>query len=101
MRQMQKGANRPLLFRNVKGADMPVATNVFGHRRTVAASLGIEEPALLRTLVKLENRSLPVERVETGPVHEVIKTENIDVARDLPQIVYAELDGGAYITAGV
>jgi UbiD family decarboxylase len=101
MRHMQKGANRALLFRNVQGSDIPVATNVFGHRRTVAASLGIEEPELLRTLVKLENQRLPVERVETGPVHEVIKTRDIDVARDVPQIVYAELDAGAYITAGV
>src|SRR5580698_10569715 len=32
MRHMQKGANRALLFRNVQGSDIPVATNIFGHR---------------------------------------------------------------------
>ena len=101
MRQMQKSENRGLLFNKVHGSDMPVATNVFGYRRTVAAALGLEEPVLLRNLVTLENRHVPVERADSAPVHEVVKTSNVDVSRDLPQIVYSELDGGAYITAGV
>jgi UbiD family decarboxylase len=102
MRHMQKGPNRPLLFENVKGSDLPVVTNVFGFRKTVAESLGMAEGDLLRTMVSLEARGLPVERVDEAPVQEVVKTgDDIDVARDLPQIVYSELDGGAYITAGV
>jgi len=101
MRQMQKAANRGLLFTKVRDSNMPVATNIFGYRRTVAASLGLEESVLLRSLVAMENRRLPVERIETGPVQEVVKTCTIDMARDLPQIVYSELDAGAYITAGV
>ena len=42
-----------------------------------------------------------MEHVATGPVHEVVKTDDVDVARDVPQVVFAEHDGGAYITAGV
>lgn len=102
MRHMQRGDNKALLFKNVKGTDIPVATNVFGFRSTVAESLGLEEGNLLRTLVALENRRLPVDRVTDAPVQEVVLTgDKIDVARDLPQIVYAEHDAGAYITAGV
>jgi 2,5-furandicarboxylate decarboxylase 1 len=101
MRHMQKGANRALLFRNVRGSDIPVVTNVFGFRRTVAASLGLQEPDLLRTLSVMENRRLPPDRVSSGPVQEMVKTRDIDVARDVPQIVYSERDAGAYITAGV
>jgi UbiD family decarboxylase len=101
LRRMQKGPNKALLFRRVRGTDMPVATNVFGFRRAVAAALGLEEPELLRTLVAREGQKLPVERVDVAPVQEVVQTEGFDVARDIPQIVYAELDGGAYITAGV
>ena len=37
MRCMQKGPNKALMFRSVRGSDMPVATNVFGFRRAVAA----------------------------------------------------------------
>jgi UbiD family decarboxylase len=102
MRHMQKGPNRPLLFESVKGSDLPVVTNVFGFRKTVAESLGMAEGDLLRTMVSLEAKALPVDRVDEAPVQEVVKIGgDIDVARDLPQIVYSELDGGAYITAGV
>lgn len=101
LRRMQAGDNKALLFSNVRGSDLPVATNLLGFRRTVAASLGLEEPALLRSMVALEGKRSPVERVDDGPVQEVVKTSDIDVGRDLPQIVFAELDGGAYITAGV
>ena len=102
LRHMQKGPNRPLVFNDVKGGDLPVVTNVFGFRRTVAESLGLAEGDLLRTMVSLEAKGLPVDRVETAPVQEVVSVgDEIDVARDLPQIVYSEHDGGAYITAGV
>jgi 2,5-furandicarboxylate decarboxylase 1 len=101
MRKMQKGPNKALMFRNVQGTDMPVATNVFGFRRAIAASLGLDESELLRTLVAREGQRLPVERVEHAAVQEIVKTSGIDVARDIPQIVYAEHDAGAYITAGV
>ena len=101
MRHMQKGPNKALLFRKVRGSNVPVATNVFGFRRTVAASLGVDESELLRSLVAKENRGLPTERVANAPVQEVVLTENIDVAREVPQVVFSELDAGAYITAGV
>lgn len=101
MRRMQATDNKALLFRRVKGTDLPVATNLFGFRRAVAASLGFDEAALLRSMVALEGQRVPVERVETGPVHEVVRIGDVDVARDVPQLVFAELDGGAYVTAGV
>jgi 2,5-furandicarboxylate decarboxylase 1 len=102
MRTMQKGENHALLFSNVAGSDVPVATNVFGFRHAVAAALGVEEKNLLKMMVAQENRRLPVEKVDTAPVQEVIKLgSEVDVARDIPQIVFSELDGGAYITAGV
>jgi 2,5-furandicarboxylate decarboxylase 1 len=102
MRHMQKGRNHALLFRRVAGTDMPVATNVFGFRRAVAASLGLAEKDLLRALVAQESRRMPIERVASAPVQEEVRLgEAIDVARDIPQVVFSELDGGAYVTAGV
>ena len=102
MRRMQKGPNQPLLFENVLGTSLPVVTNVFGMRRHIAAALDLEEQGVLPALVSKENKTLPVNRVNSGPVQEqVFVGEDIDVARDVPQVVFAELDGGAYITAGV
>ncbi|QIE48153.1 UbiD family decarboxylase (plasmid) [Pseudohalocynthiibacter aestuariivivens] len=102
MRHMQAGPNNALMFRNVAGSDIPVVTNVFGYRRTVAAALGLEEKDLLRTLVSQEARGLPVDRVDSAPAQEVVTlAPDIDVARDIPQVVFSEHDAGAYITAGV
>lgn len=101
LRRMQATQNKALRFDRVKGSDIPVATNLFGFRRAIAASLDLEEGQLLKRLVALEGRKTPTEAVTDAPVQEVVKIGDIDVARDLPQIVYAEHDGGAYITAGV
>lgn len=101
LRRMQATQNKALRFDRVKGSDIPVATNLFGFRRAIAASLDLEEGQLLKRLVALEGRKTPTEPVTEAPVQEVVKIGDIDVARDLPQIVYAEHDGGAYITAGV
>ncbi len=102
MRKMQKGPNRPLMFENVQGSSIPVATNVFGFRGNIAAALDLDEANLLPEMVAKENKSLPVEQVGQAPAQEVvIAGGDVDVARDIPQIVYSELDGGAYITAGV
>ncbi len=101
LRRMQKGPNQALLFSRVGGTDLPVATNIFGFRSTVAAALGLEEPELLGTLVAQEGKGVPVKRLTRAPVQEKVVTETIDVAREVPQIVFSERDGGAYITAGV
>ena len=101
LRRMQATQNKALRFDRVKGSDIPVATNLFGFRRAIAASLDLEEGQLLKRLAALEGRKTPTEAVTDAPVQEVVKIGDIDVARDLPQIVYAEHDGGAYITAGV
>lgn len=101
LRRMQATQNKALRFDRVKGSDIPVATNLFGFRRAIAASLDLAEGELLKRLVALEGRKTPTELVADAPVQEVVKIGDIDVARDLPQIVYAEHDGGAYITAGV
>ncbi|MDP6709671.1 MAG: UbiD family decarboxylase, partial [Alphaproteobacteria bacterium] len=102
MRKMQKGPNQALMFDNVAGSPMPVVTNVFGFRSAVAAALDLDEASLLPALVEKENKILPVAEADVAPVQEVVISGNeIDVARDVPQIVFSELDGGAYITAGV
>lgn len=102
LRKMQQGPNKPLIFENIRGSDMPVATNVFGLRDHVATAFGLDRQALLPSLVAKENKTLAVERVGEAAVQEVVTMGgDVDVARDVPQIVFSEHDGGAYLTAGV
>jgi 4-hydroxy-3-polyprenylbenzoate decarboxylase len=110
-----------LLFENVDGATMPVAMNVLGSPRRIAAALGatdLKEPAerisrlvrmkppaglmgairdLSGTIATLETlRSLGPKRVSKGPVQEV-ETDRINLD-ELPILRCWPGDGGRTIT---
>ncbi|MCI4332086.1 MAG: menaquinone biosynthesis decarboxylase [Thermoplasmata archaeon] len=110
-----------LLFENVQGASMPVAMNVLGSPRRIAAALGadsLDEPAerisrlvrlkppsgllgaikdLSGTMATLETlRSLGPKRVSKGPVQEV-ETDRINLD-ELPILRCWPGDGGRTIT---
>ena len=102
LRKTQKGPDVGLLFENVKGSPAPVATNVLSRRAALAASLGIAPERLLPDLAAREAKTLSPETVAAAPVQEVvIGAGELDVARDIPQVIHSERDAGAYITAGI
>ena len=102
LRKTQKGPNVGLLFENVKGSPTPVATNVMSRRETLAASLGLAPGRLLPDLAVREAKTLAPESVSEAPVQEVVIGANeLDVARDIPQVDHSERDAGAYVTAGI
>jgi len=100
MRRVQKSGNEALLFCNVKGSPSPVATNILGRRDSLAHALGVNAETLVPELVRAYDKAVDPVLVEDAPVQDVVMTD-VDVARDLPQIVHCERDGGAYISAGV
>lgn len=101
MRKVQKTINEPLIFDNVAGSPAPVATNIFCRRTILSDALGIETRALVPSLVAKEGEVKPLDIVSDAPVHEIVKTSGFDIARDIPQVVHCERDGGPYISAGV
>jgi len=102
LRKTQKGPNVGLLFETVKGSPARVATNVMSRRETLAAALGLAPERLLPDLAQREAKALPPETVAAAPVQEVVIGANeLDVARDIPQVVHSERDAGAYVTAGI
>jgi len=102
LRKTQKGPNVGLLFENVTGSPMRVATNAMSRRATLAAALGIAPERLLADLATREHKALAPETVAAAPVHEVvIGADALDVARDVPQVVHSARDAGAYISAGI
>ena len=102
LRKTQKGPNVGLLFENVKGSPIPVATNVMSRRETLAAALGLSRERLLPDLASREAKALAPLTVAAAPVQEIVLGANeLDVARDIPQVVHSERDAGAYITAGI
>ncbi len=102
LRKTQKGPNVGLLFENVTGSPARVATNVMSRRAALAASLGLMPERLLPDLATRAAKAVAPEKVATAPVQEVVIGANeLDVARDIPQVIHSERDAGAYITAGI
>src|SRR5207247_1192164 len=58
LRKTQQGPNVALLFENVKGSPMPVASNVMARRTSIAGALGIPVADLLPELAARESRAL-------------------------------------------
>jgi 4-hydroxy-3-polyprenylbenzoate decarboxylase len=113
--------NKALLFENVPGFDIPVAINLFGSDRRMAAALGVDDlEDLNHRLAKLVDLRLPqglgpmLDRagdllsalrgiglgptiVRHGPCQEVVETENPNV-NTLPVLQCWPGDGGRFIT---
>lgn len=100
-RKMQRTLNRGLLFTNVRETVGAVATNVLSTRPRMARALGVGDGELLDWIEA--GYSAPIDPVEVqgAPVQEVVATDDVDIARHIPQIVHCEGDAGPYVTAGV
>ncbi len=103
--RLEKDERYPLvIFENVKGSDHHLVTNMHADFERLRMSLGMEEGEIrdfLKEYSKRESNPIDPEKVETGPVHEVIHLgADVDV-NALPICTYHEKDAGKYITAGL
>jgi UbiD family decarboxylase len=105
-----------LLFTNVKGADFPLVTNLFGTARRAELAFGKRPLAFIKRVVHLAETLLPptpaklwaardigldlmkvgTRRLATGPVREVV-TRDVRLDR-LPVITCWPEDGGPFVT---
>lgn len=100
--KLENQNQRPaVLFRNVRGSDMPVLTNLFGNRERLALALDTTNEDLNRVYREREKRLTPPLIVPTGPIQERVMTgDQVDLTK-LPIVHHNSGDAGAYITAGV
>jgi 4-hydroxybenzoate decarboxylase len=96
----QKESDRPILFRNVKGAKFPVVANLYGSFSRMAEMLSADKENLQQRWMELLG-SLPTGRLDY--INEVPVPVDLQAGtlNDLPQIKYREKDVAPYITAGV
>lgn len=115
-RRVIAGGGPALLFTNVKGADFPLATNLFGTARRAELAFGRRPQEFIKRVVHLAETMLPptpaklwgardvglellkvgTKRVATGPVREVV-TSDVRLDR-LPVIACWPEDGGPFVT---
>ncbi|MYJ72498.1 MAG: UbiD family decarboxylase, partial [Rhodospirillaceae bacterium] len=85
-----------ILFETVRGAPMPVVSNVYGSRRRLCALIGAPDLAFCPAWDRMVARA--PERAELQEAPAVRRPIAIS---DLPHVTYFEKDAGPYITAGI
>jgi 2,5-furandicarboxylate decarboxylase 1 len=90
------------LFEHITGRQGRLAANLLGRRDLLAAALGVAVDEVVSTYQQRLGCRVPVAMFDgKPPVQEVVLTgADVDV-RQLPVIVHASKDAGAYITAGI
>ncbi len=102
LRYLNKYVDKPVLFKKVKGYDMPIIGNLFQNYQSIAAALGIEDDKLAVEEYRKRNshRIKPVIR-DSGPVKDVILRREIDILKLMPVLTHHEKDAGPYFSSAV
>jgi 2,5-furandicarboxylate decarboxylase 1 len=91
-----------LQFNNVAGYDIPVVSGVMNNRDRMGMAYGCAFNEIQAKLREGVARPIPPKLVNSGPAREVCYQKGSDVDLfSLPVPLFAELDGGPMITAGV
>lgn len=98
-RASQRAGDAALLFTRVRGAAMPVATNVYGSRRRLAALLGTTPAGFAQRFIELTAAPPAAGTPSTRPADDPDRAHGS--LADLPHIKYFERDGGAYFTSAI
>lgn len=96
----QLDSEKPVLFKNVKGTDLPVISNIFGSHNRLCEIIGTSKGNFCRHWQTIIGDELP----GLGEYTRMVSSDEDYVdgkISDLPHITYFEHDAGPYITAGV
>jgi 2,5-furandicarboxylate decarboxylase 1 len=92
---------RATLFPAPQGHAIPVISGIIADRRWIAEAMGVAPEQAHRRFQEAVHAPLPCREVREAPVQEVVHRGTPDIAALLPVPVHNELDGGAYLTAGL
>src|SRR6267142_116249 len=94
-------SDKALLFTNVRGYSMPVASGLLQSRNRLALGMGTAYEKIETKLRTAMDHPIKPKRVAKAPVKEVIFTKNKVDLYQLPVPIFSVMDGGPMITAGV
>ena len=96
----QKGSDKPILFRKVRGSRFPVVVNVYGSFSRMAELVNAGDKSLNERWREIID-TLPAQSydyIKEVPVSGDLQAGSL---HDLPEITWREKDAAPYITAGV
>src|SRR4029450_9187547 len=92
-------SDKALLFTNVRGYAMPVASGLLQSRNRLALGMGAVYEKIETKLRTAMDHPIKPKRVTKAPVKEVIFTKNKVDLYQLPVPIFSVMDGGPMITA--
>lgn len=92
---------RPILFKRIKGWNIPVVGGLFGDREIFYKSLGVTRKDRIFKFMNAIAEPMPARLLDFGPVMENIKTSGIAIERMFPIPTFHEKDSAPFITAGI
>lgn len=100
VKQSQRESDAAVLFKNVKGSNIPVISNVYGSHRRMCDLIGAEKGKFCQRWVELIDAgasNVKEHEVDVGTPDDLVHGK----ISDLPHIRYFERDCAPYITAGI
>jgi 2,5-furandicarboxylate decarboxylase 1 len=94
-------SEQAILFRNVTGYSMAVASGLLQSRNRLALAMGVPYEKIESKLRAAMDHPIAPHRVQRGPVKEVVRTGSDVNLFELPVPVFSVMDGGPMITGGV
>ncbi len=92
---------KPVMFNNVKGYNMPVLGGIYGNRDIYYKLMGVNTENRLNHFMNAIANPKPYKVVNNGPVKENIINHNINIERMLPIPKSNGKDSSSFITAGM
>lgn len=99
--QEKIGNSQPILFKNIKGSNVPIISGMFGDREMFYDFTGTTREGRIQKYLNAIANPMPPKVLQNGPVKENIIKRNIDMGKILPLPTFHELDSSSFITAGV
>ncbi|MPZ76412.1 MAG: UbiD family decarboxylase [Deltaproteobacteria bacterium] len=94
-------SEQAILFTNVRGYSMPVASGLLQSRNRLALAMGVPYDKIEAKLRAAMDHPIEPQRVKDAPVKNAIRAgKDVDLF-DLPVPVFSVMDGGPMITGGI
>lgn len=94
-------SDKALLFTNIRGYSIPVASGLLQSRNRLALGLGVAYEKIADKLSSALDHPIAPERVKNAPVKDVIVTGDKINLYQLPVPLFSLMDGGPMITGAV
>lgn len=94
-------SERALLFKNVRGYSMPVASGLLQSRTRLALAMGAPYEQIEAKLRRAIDHPVQPQRVRRAAVKDVVRLDDEVDLFELPVPVFSVMDGGPMITGGI